>query len=330
MSGDGGGDGRGDLSAWPRRAVEWHILLREEDDDPEVVKHFEMWRAADPARDAEWRQVVRTMGLLRAIPDDALPVPVPTMRTYRRKRWRRRLPGIGLSALASVAAAAVAILIGPEMMVRWQADYATGRQETRTLELADGSRAVLAPESAVALDFLDGHRHVRLLRGEALFTVRHDAARPFSVLAGRLTVTDVGTVFDVRLGGGHEATVAVREGRVSVQENGLREPAVFLGAGQAATLRGIHLATQAVDPDEVGLWSTGIFVAHDLPVAEIAAALQAYVPRGRLFVYGAELRVERVTGTYPLDEPDQAFETLARGQKAHVMHVTPWLAVMSR
>lgn len=322
-------NGRDDLGDWPRRAVEWHILLREEDNDLDVVRHFEMWRAADPARDAEWRDVVRTMGLLKAIPDEALPIPVPTMRTYWKKRWKRRLPKIGMGVLASTAIAGIMVLIGPDMVLRWQADYLTGRQETRILELADGSQATLAPESAVALDFLDGHRHVRLLKGEALFTVHHDTEHPFSVLAGHLTITDVGTVFDVRLESRHEATVGVREGRVSVQENSLRAPPVILDAGEQAQLRDHHLYTSTIEPGEVGLWSRGLLVAHDQPVAEVAAALQHYIPHGKLFVYGEKLRAERVTGTYPLTEPEKAFETLAEGQKARVFHATPWLTLMT-
>lgn len=322
------GSGRDDLGDWPRRAVEWHILLREEENDPEVVRHFEIWREADPARDTEWRDVVRTMGVLRSIPDEALPIPVPTMRTYWKKRWKRRLPKIGMGVLATTTLAAVVAMAGPDLLLRWQADYLTGRQETRTLQLADGSLAVLAPESAVKLDFLDGHRHVRLLKGEALFTVHHDAEHPFSVLVGPLTVRDVGTVFDVRLEGGHDATVGVREGRVSVQEDSLRDPPVFLDAGQQVLLRDHRLYTRVVDAAEVGLWSSGLLVVHDLPVAEIAATLQHYMPRGKLLVYGGKLGAERVTGTYPLTEPGKAFETLAQGQKARVFHATPWLTVM--
>lgn len=321
--------GKDDLGDWPRRAVEWHILLREEDDDPEVIRHFEMWRVSDPAHDAEWRDVVRTMGLLKAIPDEALPIPVPTMRTYWKKRWKRRLPKIGLSLLATAAVANMVALLGPDLVLRWQADYLTGRQETRTLELADGSRAVLAPESAVALDFLDGHRHVRLLKGEALFTVHHDTEHPFSVLAGHITVTDIGTIFDVRLEDRYDATVGVREGRVSVQEDSLREPPVVLDAGQQAHLRHSHLYTTTIEPGEVGLWSNGLLVAHNLPVAEVAASLEHYIPHGKLIVYGEKLKAERVTGTYPLTEPEKAFKTLAQGQKARVFHATPWLTVMA-
>lgn len=324
------GNDADDLSAWPRRAVEWHILLREEENDPDVVRHFEMWKAADPARQAEWRQVTRAMGLLKALPDTALPIPVPTMRTYRKKRWKRRVPKIGAGLLATAAMAAMAALAGPDLMLRWQADYLTGRQETRTLHLADGSTATLAPESAVALNFLDGHRNVRLLKGEALFTVHHDAQHPFAVRAGRLTVTDIGTMFDVRLETDRAATVGVREGRVSVQDASLRDPPLILDAGRQASLHGARLSTQDIDPSEVGSWSTGMFVAHDLPVSQVAAMLERYSPHGTLLVYGEKLASERVTGTYPLTDPRQAFETLARGQKARVFHATAWLSIMTR
>lgn len=319
------GNSKDELSDWPQRAVEWHILLREEDDDPEVWRHFEAWKAADPAREREWQQVLHTMGLLKQVPDKAFP-----LSGRRTMYWKRQLPRLGFSLCAAAAVAAVAVLLGPDVMLRWQADYLTGRQETRTLELADGSRAVLAPESAVALDFLDGHRHVRLLKGEALFTVRHDAAYPFAVIAGRLAVRDVGTVFDVRMKDDRTATVGVREGRVSIQDMSLREPPVCLDAGQQAVLHEGRLAIQEVEPGEVGSWTSGVFVAHDLQVAEIAATLEHYSSHGLLRVHGGKLSSERVTGTYSLKEPQRAFETLAQGQGAYVVYLTPWVSIMTR
>jgi len=47
-------------------------------------------------------------------------------------------------------------------------------------------------------NFTRSRRSVILGRGEALFEVAHDSARPFVVIAGNGSITAVGTTFDVR------------------------------------------------------------------------------------------------------------------------------------
>jgi transmembrane sensor len=57
---------------------------------------------------------------------------------------------------------------------------------------------------------------VRLVRGEALFDVAKDGARPFVVIAGGVAVQAVGTAFTVRLNP-KAVDVLVTEGRVAVK-----------------------------------------------------------------------------------------------------------------
>ncbi len=56
-------------------------------------------------------------------------------------------------------------------------------------------------------------RAVRLLNGQAIFTVAHGQPAPFRVYAGDKIVTAVGTVFDVRIDG-EQVRVSVIEGAV--------------------------------------------------------------------------------------------------------------------
>ncbi|WP_438907630.1 FecR domain-containing protein, partial [Bacillus licheniformis] len=77
---------------------------------------------------------------------------------------------------------------------------------------------MLAGGSRIMLDHADPRRAV-MERGEALFQVRHDDRHPFSVDARGLALTDLGTVFDVRLGR-RMTRVAVAEGAVMVDPRG--------------------------------------------------------------------------------------------------------------
>ena len=71
-----------------------------------------------------------------------------------------------------------------------------GRATAAASTLADGSRIDLNGATRIVLD-RDNARFATLERGEALFTVVHDEARPFEVEAGDARLLDLGTVFNV-------------------------------------------------------------------------------------------------------------------------------------
>jgi len=93
--------------------------------------------------------------------------------------------------------------------------YETRIGEQRSVTLVDGSTMQLNTGSKVELAFTYGQREVHLIRGEALFTVKHDANRPFRVFTTDATIEDLGTQFDVYR---HAAgtRVAVLAGKVRV------------------------------------------------------------------------------------------------------------------
>jgi len=71
--------------------------------------------------------------------------------------------------------------------------------EQQVHNLPDGSVITLNTNSHVDVDFTESQRTVRLLKGEALFTVAKDIARPFVVVADNGIVRAIGTEFSVRL-----------------------------------------------------------------------------------------------------------------------------------
>ncbi len=94
--------------------------------------------------------------------------------------------------------------------------YATRRGEMRVVPLADGSVVNLNTESRITVRFSRTRRMIHLERGEALFDVAKDAARPFVVQAGDTEVTAVGTSFSVQRLADAPVQVVVREGIVQV------------------------------------------------------------------------------------------------------------------
>ncbi len=81
--------------------------------------------------------------------------------------------------------------------------------------LPDGSVARLKGGAELAVAFTATERRVTVVRGEVFFEVAKDAARPFLVAAGNVTVRAVGTAFAVRFDA-QAVDVLVTEGTVRV------------------------------------------------------------------------------------------------------------------
>ncbi len=94
--------------------------------------------------------------------------------------------------------------------------------------LEDGTVVELNGDAEISVQYTAEKRAVRLLRGEALFTVAKNPARPFIVSTGLADVQAVGTAFVVKLGA-QNVDVLVTEGRVAVDraENAPAAPREF-------------------------------------------------------------------------------------------------------
>lgn len=93
--------------------------------------------------------------------------------------------------------------------------YATRIGEQRDVLLADGSRITLNTNTAVSVRYSKDRRYLVLEHGEALFSVAHNAARPFDVAAAGTLTRALGTEFNVDMRGA-KVTVSVLEGAVQV------------------------------------------------------------------------------------------------------------------
>lgn len=93
--------------------------------------------------------------------------------------------------------------------------YRTEVGQRVAIVLEDGSKVTLDTDSVLRAAFTSGVRTARLVRGQALFEVRHDARRPFRVAAGDRVVAVVGTEFDIRVSADETRIMLVR-GTVAV------------------------------------------------------------------------------------------------------------------
>lgn len=97
--------------------------------------------------------------------------------------------------------------------------FSTVSAEQRILRLDDGSELRLQENSSVTVRYSDEQRRVQLLRGEALFIIAPDNARPFWAQAGTLRLSADASAFALQMSEG-VIRLEVLEGRVRAQSGG--------------------------------------------------------------------------------------------------------------
>lgn len=205
------------------------------------------------------------------------------------------------AAVMRVAAAAVLLVGGALVFSRLRStasdssqvaaappsSFTTGSGERRTVTLSDGSVVVLGVSSSLKTreGYGEGAREVELT-GEALFTVLHDASRPFRVIVGGTVVEDLGTEFAVRgYGDTPRVRVAVASGSVAIRHGLGPDTAVVLAPRDMATVgdSGVVAVQRGIDVSPFTAFSSGRLIFVDTPLSEVAGELTRW--------YGVEVRI---------------------------------------
>lgn len=360
-------DGRdADGKAADETALDFAIALRDRPADDVLADKLAAWLAADAAHRAAWREVRALMALTDAAGAErrmassdpmsapaSAPVPAPVSGTASgdashpmperpaRSLAGGRRPGrvsrprrvtAGLCAAAVLTLAVIGSMVpGPK------ADFETGMGELRAVSLPDGSRLDLAAESAVALSFDAERRIVDLIDGAVFATVVPDPTRPFTIRAGVLEGTAVGTAFEVRrLDAG--ARLAVAEGVVRVHRPLTADPGRDTALGATRLVAGEWVragadATRALargrqSTASVASWRDGVLSVTDWPVADVVDAIRDQFP-GTILVLGSAAAGTRVTGVYDLSRPLRALRAVAHPHGFVVRPFGDWLIVLS-
>ena len=227
---------------------------------------FFQWLAADP-RHGAWFTRHQTGWLrLDAIADwrpehGATPNPDVLAHPSSRARWLR--PALSTALAAGLALVAGALWLRsptahPAALAVATAT-AAGGYERRVLD--DGSVAELNRGAEIEVNYSAGERRVVLRRGEALFTVAKNPARPFIVQARGVDVRAVGTAFNVRLDVA-SVEVLVTEGKVEV----------------AAPFSAPASLSSSLSPADVSTVARPLVTAGERAIIPLAAAPTAVAP----------------------------------------------------
>jgi transmembrane sensor len=312
-------------------AADWYVRRDAGSLDAGEQARFREW-LAQPANRAAYEETSRIWDELGRIPR-----PLPSMEPPRHSD-SRAVPFRGHSPRSSrirrwavaAAAAMVAAVAGGyalDLPMRLEADVMTATGETRTVMLGDGSRVVLNTASAIAVDYSRERRRIRLLRGEAVFTVAKDAARPFVVAAASGEAVARGTIFAVRTED-ETATVTVLESRVGVFYPIAARTAVELSPGEALDYSGRGLgAVRAVDADTTTAWRRGKLIFVDRPLGEVIAELNRY-HSGRIQITDGSISGHPVSGVFDTGNPLHALDVIEETLGLHSTRLSSLLILL--
>jgi len=274
-----------------------------------VQMAFERWLAAAPEHVDTFVRMQRLWHLSRPAAQRLADEEHAALQQYlRAPKPQRRY---WAPALAMAACLLLVVWAGGWQPLRWAddlgADWVSAPGEVRSVTLADGSSVVLDADSAIAVRYSAGERHVELRRGAAYFSVVPGEI-PFTVAAAGGEARVLGTRFEVRrLGEG--ARVSVQQGRVAVRGGPLEAPRVLTADQQVSYADGLSGSLQGVDAGALTAWRDGRLSFYRAPLGEVLDELGRYYP-GRIVLLNDELRGKRVSGSFASQDPGAILDAL--------------------
>jgi transmembrane sensor len=366
--------GKGSMAEVVKEATEWLGAMKDEAEhfdrqewvawlkaSPQHVRQFLFASAISqelgtykPKQSIDVRQLVEDSRNVLDWPDTA-PPHSKGVRVVKRTELLKTVAAV--AALILVSAAGLWGVLSSDKIL------STAIGEQRAVRLADGSVIHLNTDSRVAIHFTDSARDVRLIRGEALFTVQRDRDRPFRVHTDSVTLQAIGTQFNVYRRTGEkearETIVSVIEGHVAV----LASPAIVrkngdtaeraidtqtnststVSHGRAEVLTVLAAGEQARVPAEGTLehhrmdnvadataWRQRQLVFLDTPLAQIAAEIGRYTAVPKLDIQGEAVRARHVTAAFPADDVESLIQFFERDPQLSVTRHGDTVVIQAR
>lgn len=201
----------GELGVIEHVAADW-MIQRDHGLSAAQEAELAFWLAADERHRAAFKALEATWDLMGEARKTSVIVPTHPVRRRSRLSW---IP-VGLAAaLGAVILWMSGIPFPAQSDGSYSTTTTTGIGVLRELDLPDGSVVQINTDSKIEVRFTRAARGVRLVRGEAHFSVAKNPARPFIVSAGDVEMRAVGTAFNVRLRSS-AVEVLVTEGSVKV------------------------------------------------------------------------------------------------------------------
>jgi len=307
-------------------AIDWLIRLQSARCSEADRRAFAAWLERSEAHRSAYAEVSAHMGWLDSFKGADLPLRREALR-YRAPAWRRHAGRAARAALAVAMLALGLTAFTPNGWLGTDAQYETAHGARRSVDLADGSRLELNTDTEVKVHLSHWSRSVELVRGEAYFSVAHDAARPFAVTAGKGRSVDIGTEFEV-FRQRDRVLVAVHQGRVRVDARGSR--ALAAPQSLAYDAAGDFLDDDAnLDIDNLTAWRRGRLVFDNRRLDAVLAEIGRYSDTSIVLADPA-LAPLKVSGSFFIDHLDRSLDVIAGNLGAAIRRPNPREVILGR
>jgi len=302
-------------------AAEWHVLITSDDAEPEEIAAFKTWLEVEEHAkiyqrfERIWRQLE----------------PASTIAAHSTIDQVINKPGSRFTKaslpVVLLAAASCLLLLKTDLPTLVTADYTAVKSHSQLIELPDQSTIILAPMSAVNIEYNADLRTIQLLKGQVSIDVAHDQKRPLRINTKHGSAQALGTQFTVEYLDTY-SQVKVLESKVqvcSVQQNcqqlntGEQSNITTFGVSEPEPLDEQFL----VDPFNKQL------IVDNQPVTRVLETLQSH-HLGYIAIDKASLQGINVSGVFPLDDLPMALSSLEKAVPVKVNQYSRWLTKVGK
>ena len=287
-------------------AAHWCMRLHADDCTTAERQDFAQWHDAHPLHAFEYAAMLEIWDVADHLPRNEPPVVLPL-------KTRSRLRTYAIAAAVCLAAVPLAAFTG------WEAGWLPSSYKhfeaangLRKVTLDDGSQVELNLGTELVYSHYKDQRRVTLKKGEAFFSVAHDANHPFIVKAGDGQVRVTGTQFNVWKCE-DQVRVMLLEGSVQISSDTLHA-SVPLSPGMQASYRQGDASPQvaAINPNDSALaWRQGKLVLDNLTLADALPLINRYLNKP-VMLADANTGMIRIGGIYNLNEVNNLVPSLPK------------------
>ncbi len=160
-----------------------------------------------------------------------------------------------------------------------------------------------------------------------------EAIRPFEVIADDARVRALGTIFEIYKEPGGAIRVIVQEHAVRIRrdmtDTSAAGPSVRVGGGEQLLWRSDRrlAAPEPINLRETSAWQRRKLFFKDRALAQVVAEIDRY-RAGAILIPDPDLKDLRVSGIFPLDDPDGALEAVHKALDLDLTRISPWLVLL--
>lgn len=329
---------RADVDA---KAREWMSSLYSGEITEQGQAGLRAWLAESPDHRAAFQMLNELWTSLDRVPhveNELVEAPRNAANVSKPAAWRTVLQRAANVRIAAMFVAGIAVIAAlATLQIADRADehhFATQVGEVRALDLTDGSKLVLRPDTAILTSMSSEQRNVAIERGGAYFDVSRDESRPFVVSAGSVGVRVRGTAFDV-LKGPSSVTVSVTHGHVTVSDltdqNRSGARTVELTGGQQLTVQanGTFDAIVEFDSQRMLGWRDGRFSYLNARLEDIVADVNRYRTE-KLIIEDEALEDLRITTMFRIGNVDQMLAGIEATEPVTVVRASSAIRILRR